>query len=73
MIRHEYSTRQKMGRQLRFPYFVDQGKFSVSFVGSNFWNMLPTDLRMERIRTSFRKKFTNYSYVKTTNYNFVNI
>ena len=59
MIQHEYSTRQKTGRQLRLPLFkTDQGKFSVSFVGSNFWNMLPTDLRIERSRTSFRKKLT---------------
>ena len=63
MIQHEYSTKQKSGRKFRLPLFkTDQGKFSVSFVGSNLWNMFPTDLRMEISRTSFRK---------TANYNFV--
>ena len=59
MIQHEYSTRQNSGRQLRLSLFkTDPGKFSVSFVGSNFWNMLPTDRIQERLKTSFRKKLT---------------
>ena len=58
---------KKTVRQLRLPLFkTDKVKFSVSFVGSNFWNMLTTDLRIERSRTSFRNKLTNYSWVKTT-------
>ena len=71
MIQHEYSTRQKSGREIRLPLFkTDEGKFSVSFViGSNFWNMLPTDLRIERSRTSFRKNTYKITrVVKTTNY-----
>jgi len=55
IIQHSYSTRQREGGQLHLPHFkTTQGKFSMSFVGSDCWNRLPSDLRLEKTRSRFR-------------------
>ena len=55
IIQHSYSTRQRVGGQLHLPHFkTTQGKFSMSFVGSNCWNKLPNGISLENTRTGFR-------------------
>ena len=59
IILHSYSTRQKEDGQLRLPKCrTTQGQFSLSFVGSEFWNRLPINIRLSRSRYIFRNALT---------------
>ena len=61
IIEHSYSTRQKEDGQLRLPKLrTTQGQFSLSFVGSEFWNRLPVDVRLTRSRNRFRNSVTSH-------------
>ena len=61
IIEHIYSTRQKEDGQLRLPKLrTTQGQFSLSFVGSEFWNRLPVDVRLTRSRNRFRNSVTSH-------------
>ena len=61
IILHRYSTRQKEDRQLRLPKCrTTQGQFSLSFVGSEFWNRLPINIRQSRSRNIFRNSLTTH-------------
>ena len=61
LIQHEHHTRQKENEKLQVPKFRStQGKFSLTYTGTSFWNELPLQLRKKTSRFCFRKLLTEY-------------
>ena len=61
MMNHAYRTRGKEHSMLRLPKCkTTHGTFSISFVGTKFWNSLPQNIREERTRFSFRRNLKNH-------------
>ena len=55
IIQHRYSTRQKADQQVHLPKFrTSQGQFSLSFLGSIYWNNVPSDIKLKPSRNTFR-------------------
>ena len=61
VIQHRYSTRQKVDQQVHLPKFrTSQGQFSISFLGSMYWNDVPTVIKLQPSRNTFRNTLKSY-------------
>ena len=61
LIEHKYPTRQKEGQQVNLPKLrTTQGQFSLSFLGSDFWNKVPVEIKSKKSRKSFRNSLKSY-------------
>ena len=55
-IEHRYGTRQRENRHLQVPKVrTTLGKFSMSYRGVEFWNVLPIEIRGKSSVSCFRK------------------